>query len=279
MRIKRGGNKAHPHDYVQIVESYRDGGRPKQRVLANLGRYDELVASGELAKLAESLQRAAGTAQVLQAAREPQVAACQSREWGPALVFGRLWERQGLPAVLNTLADGRRFEFPVERMVFTLALQRLCRHGSDLFGSDWIHTVAAPGTEGLRLQHFYRTCGFLLDVRQRLERRLYLRDRDLLFMQLNPVLIDTLTYKSLWRVERVFREEKPTLEVRPIFHHRDDTSIGHIVASFLALRLEVDLHHRRQGPRRSPECSARLSECPRILLRTKAAQIATVGNQ
>ena len=53
-----------------------------------------------------------------------------------------------------------------------------------------------------------------------------------------------LTHKSLWRVERIFREEKSTLEVRPIFHHRDDTSIGHIVASFLALRLEVDLQHR-----------------------------------
>ncbi len=54
----------------------------------------------------------------------------------------------------------------------------------------------------------------------------------------------SLTYKSLWRVERIFREEKSTLEVRPIFHHRDDTSIGHIVASFLALRLEMDLQHR-----------------------------------
>ena len=51
-------------------------------------------------------------------------------------------------------------------------------------------------------------------------------------------------YKSLWRVERTFREEKSTLEVRPIFHHRDDTSIGHIVACFLALRLEVDLQRR-----------------------------------
>ena len=51
-------------------------------------------------------------------------------------------------------------------------------------------------------------------------------------------------YKSLWRVERTFREEKSTLEVRPIFHHRDDTSIGHIVACFLALCLEVDLQRR-----------------------------------
>jgi hypothetical protein len=51
-------------------------------------------------------------------------------------------------------------------------------------------------------------------------------------------------YKSLWRVERTFRETKSTLEVRPIFHHRDDTTIGHIVGGFLALRLEVDLQRR-----------------------------------
>lgn len=53
-----------------------------------------------------------------------------------------------------------------------------------------------------------------------------------------------LTYKSLWRVERTFREQKSTLEVWPIYHQRDDTSMGHIVASFLALRLEVDLQQR-----------------------------------
>jgi hypothetical protein len=53
-----------------------------------------------------------------------------------------------------------------------------------------------------------------------------------------------LAYKSLWRVERAIRETKSTLDVRPVFHHRDDTTVGHIVVSFLALRLEVDLHRR-----------------------------------
>ena len=51
-------------------------------------------------------------------------------------------------------------------------------------------------------------------------------------------------YKSLWRVERAFRETKSTLDVRPVFDHRDDTTIGHIVGCFLALRLEVDLQRR-----------------------------------
>lgn len=45
-------------------------------------------------------------------------------------------------------------------------------------------------------------------------------------------------------MERTFREQKSTLEVRPLYHQRDDTCIGHIVASFLALRLEVDLQRR-----------------------------------
>jgi len=31
------------------------------------------------------------------------------------------------------------------------------------------------------------------------------------------------TYKAFWTVERTFREEKSTLEVRPIYHHRDKT--------------------------------------------------------
>jgi len=51
-------------------------------------------------------------------------------------------------------------------------------------------------------------------------------------------------YKSLWRVERAFRTLKSTLDVRPIFHQRDDSVIGHIVGCFLALRLEADLQRR-----------------------------------
>jgi len=33
------------------------------------------------------------------------------------------------------------------------------------------------------------------------------------------------TYKSLWRVDRTFRESKSTLEVRPIYHQRDPFSL------------------------------------------------------
>ena len=77
------------------------------------------------------------------------------------------------------------------------------------------------------------------------------------------------TYKSLWRVERTFREQKSTLEVRPIYHHRDDTSMGHIVASFLALRLEVDLQQRlddRQAKVSWPDLMGDLGRVHSVLL-------------
>jgi hypothetical protein len=59
-----------------------------------------------------------------------------------------------------------------------------------------------------------------------------------------PAAEVALAYKSLWRVERAFRELKSTLDVRPIFHQRDDSVLGHITGCFLALRLEVDLQRR-----------------------------------
>jgi len=81
------------------------------------------------------------------------------------------------------------------------------------------------------------------------------------------------TYKSLWRVERTFRETKSTLEVRPIFHHNDETTIGHIVAGFLALRLEVDLQ------RRLDECGVKASwpTLMRNLVQVQAVRVESGG--
>ena len=191
VRIKRSVRDGHAYEYLQLVRSYRDGDRVRQQVLATLGRRDQLVASGQLDSLLVSLSRFSERLRVVEAVRSNGLRARSSRSWGPSLVFQRLWERQGLPEELGRLSEGRRFRFDVERAVFAMSLQRLCCPGSDLQGSSWVRTVAAEGFDRLELQHFYRTCGFLFDVRQKLERRLYLRDRDLFSMQLDLVFIDT----------------------------------------------------------------------------------------
>ena len=55
--------------YLQIVESHRAGDQVRQRVIATLGRLDELEASGQLDRLLRSGARFARQAMVLDAAR------------------------------------------------------------------------------------------------------------------------------------------------------------------------------------------------------------------
>ena len=45
-------------------------------------------------------------------------------------------------------------------------------------------------------------------------------------------------------MERASRKTKNTLEVRPISHHPDDTTVDHTVSRFLVLRFAVDLQRR-----------------------------------
>jgi hypothetical protein len=48
---------ARGHTYLYLVESEREGGRVRQRIIRALGRKDVLLASGELERLAASLVR------------------------------------------------------------------------------------------------------------------------------------------------------------------------------------------------------------------------------
>jgi len=41
---------------------------------------------------------------------------------------------------------------------------------------------------------------------------------------------------SEWTVEHIFRTTKSILEIRPIYHKRDETIRCHVFCSFLALR-------------------------------------------
>jgi hypothetical protein len=217
VRTKRSDRNGSSYEYLQIVRSYREGGKVRQQVVASLGRKETLLASGELDGLLQSLGRYSEKLRVVEAVRTSGLAAHTARQWGPALVFGRLWEKQGLPHLLAELAQDRRFEFPVARACFALALQRLCGPGSDLAGSEWVKTVEAPDFQGLALQHFYRTVAFLAGVREELESKLFTRDLNLFNQTLDVIFIDTTSLyvyrdaETEWRKRGYSRDHRPDL--------------------------------------------------------------------
>jgi Transposase DDE domain len=191
VRVKTVVQDGRSYEYLQIVRSVRDGDRVKQELVASLGRRDLLLATGKLDALLQALARFSTRLKVIEAVRDERFIAREAKSWGPSLVFGRLWERQGLPEIFGSLAEGRRFGFDPTRVAFALALQRLCAPGSDLQGAAWAQTIEAPGFAELALHHFYRTVPWLAAIRQELEQALFLRDRDLFSAELDLVFIDT----------------------------------------------------------------------------------------
>jgi hypothetical protein len=97
--------------YLQIVESRRDGDQVRQQVIATLGRFDELQASGQLERLVRSGARFAAKAMVLSAASNDAAIEIAVRRIGPALVFERLWEETGCRAVVTELAGQTQARF------------------------------------------------------------------------------------------------------------------------------------------------------------------------
>src|SRR5881396_3282354 len=97
--------------YLQIVESRREGDQVRQQVIATLGRYEELQASGQVERLLRSGARFAAKAMVLSTVADDTAATIACRRIGPALVFERLWEETGCRAVIEELAGARKHGF------------------------------------------------------------------------------------------------------------------------------------------------------------------------
>jgi hypothetical protein len=156
-RTKTSGTRT----YLQIVENRWEDGRPKQRVIATLGRLDQLQQTGQLDALLASGARLAQSVLLLSAHARGQIPTVTTRRIGPALIFERLWQQTGCRHVVEQLLTGRRFEFDVERAVFLTVLHRLFASGSDRAADKWRADYQIEGGDDLQLHHLYRAMAWL----------------------------------------------------------------------------------------------------------------------
>jgi len=181
--------------------SSRTSARAVASVIRALGRKDVLIASGELDRLIASLVRHCDRAMILSEMEAGRIAC--TRIGGP-LLFGRIWERLDIAAVLGELLADRGFEFAVERAVFASVLHRLFVSGSDRSCDKWMADYRIDGIDGLQLHHLYRAMIWLGEeiapaeahalaprcIKDVIEERLFERRRDL-FSDLSLVFMDT----------------------------------------------------------------------------------------
>ena len=202
-RVKTSG----PRSYLQVVQNRWQDGQSRQRVVATLGRLDQLQQSGRLDALLVSGARLAQNILLLSAHAKGQLPTITARHIGSPLVFERLWRDTGCQQVIRQLLQGRRFEFDVERALFLTVLHRLVHPGSDRAADKWKVDYTINGADSRPLHHLYRAMAWLGEelphdqqvgktpfaprcTKDRIEEELFAHRRDL-FSDLQLVFFDT----------------------------------------------------------------------------------------
>jgi hypothetical protein len=204
VREKRIGG----YSYLYLVETVRESGKTKQRIIRNLGRKEAVEAAGDLDRLARSAARLSQRSMILSLMADGAAPELACRRIGAPLLFERLWQESGCRAVLEALLAGRRFEFAVERAVFLTVLHRLMVSGSDRACEHWRDDYRIEGVEAVQLHHLYRAMAWLGEelpqseqegrtlaprcIKDLVEEQLFARRRDL-FSELSVVFMDTTT--------------------------------------------------------------------------------------
>jgi transposase len=198
-RVKKSGK----YQYLQIVENRKEKGKVKQRVIATIGRMDQLQAKDRIETLIHSLSRFSERTMLILSGNREVLA--DAKKIGPAMIFERLWDRTGIRHAIIKALSGRLYEFDVERAIFLTVVHRLMVSGSDRFCDQWHRDYVIDGIEGIELHHLYRAMGFLGSelsdqtkatpfaprcVKDQIEEDLFFHRRDL-FTGLDLVFFDT----------------------------------------------------------------------------------------
>jgi transposase len=194
------------NEYVRVVEAYRQDGKVKQRVIADLGRKDFLT------QLLPNLQRVLLGTPVLPDQDPDAIDILDASTWGPVLVVRALFEQLGLWTIFDELLTPARTGVSITDRVFVLIANRLIRPASEHGLARWLDTDFVCDRHGRRfvphwqqrrrvrvhhrqLDAWYRTLDQLVKAKERIEVALYGRLRDLFSLKPDLVLFDiTSTY-------------------------------------------------------------------------------------
>lgn len=195
------------HEYLRLVENYREEDKIRQRVVLHVGRKDLLAPHLDaLVRLLQADQPAPAWVSA------EEVSAPQAWTWGPVLVARHLLDSLSLSPIFDATPKLRRHGQPLSERVFPLLVNRLTRPGSEHALAAWLedfYVVTAQGSrwkpewkashrvkvsfEQLRL--WYETLDDLLSQKPQIERSIWQQLRDLFSLAPELVFYDiTSTY-------------------------------------------------------------------------------------
>ena len=150
----RAGNKS--YRYVTLVESFRDGSRVRDRVVARLGEESELVATGQTRPVVTALSARLGRSGTRELSAEGAPA------FGGVAAVAAYFSRLSLDELFDAAGRQRRARLVKDAVLAMVANQLLLPTSKRRAITDWLGSdVALPEGHGLP---FARPCYRALDV-------------------------------------------------------------------------------------------------------------------
>jgi len=174
--------------YLFLVANKRIGGHVRQITVANIGRVED--AEKIIPEMVEKISKFSKKLEVINLGKDGDIKSNWTKEYGPVIIFKKLWETMGLKKYFARHLKKRKIKFDVVEMIYSLVLNRLLKPKSELSTYDWLN-----GVYGIRqpkdLNPLYRGLDFLIEHKDELEKDLYYAQRDLFHQEIDMVLMDT----------------------------------------------------------------------------------------
>ncbi|MEE4279500.1 MAG: IS1634 family transposase [Halieaceae bacterium] len=186
--------KSGPRQYLQLVEGFRDEhGKVKQRVVANLGRIDQLEPK-DLEPLIHGLQRAVGRPEAM-----PEAPVFESaRSYGDLWALHQLWQELGLGDALRRALRSSRRQFDAEALIRAMVFNRLADPSSKQGVLEWLRESAQLpdfDASGVHHEQLLRAMDALEDNKTAVERAVAGQLRPLLDQDLSVIFYDITTVR------------------------------------------------------------------------------------
>jgi len=209
-RVKRADGRV--DEYIRLVESYWNDGSPRHRTICNLGRKEILAPHADaLIRILKGEQKSTGC---------EDADAVGAWDWGPMLVARHFWQQLELERIIDGCARRGDNAVEVTDRALALVVNRLCEPTSEHGIARWLETDYVCNRSGERwvpewredaerlaskrprvkvkdrqLRQWYGTLDRLARSKEKIEKELFLRLRNLFSLQADMVFYDlTSTY-------------------------------------------------------------------------------------
>lgn len=202
--VKTRSSTGKIHEYVRLVENVRVGKKMEQKIIAHLGNLETLRPN--IKNIVNGLLRACGDKPLIFI---DDVAASSTKEYGISYVVEHVWQLLNLPEFIFRWMRKRKVSLRYEAWMRMMVANKLSDPCSKLGIFEWLQGVWWPGhgfdpkafdqelepRDQLKVQRieamkFYRAMDYLLQMKEALEKHLYLELRDLFSLKVDLVFYD-----------------------------------------------------------------------------------------